>query len=38
MSLDELAHLMQAAGLLVQDKILIVTDLKAACLIGYKQS
>ena len=38
MSLDELAGLMQEAGFLVQDKILIGTGLQAACLTGYKQA
>jgi ubiquinone/menaquinone biosynthesis C-methylase UbiE len=38
MSLEELAGLMQEVGFLVQDKILIGTGLKAACLTGYKQA
>ena len=36
MSLDELADLMQEAGFLVQDKILIGKGPRAACLTGYK--
>lgn len=38
MSLDELAGLMQEAGFLVKDRILIGTSIKAACLTGYKQA
>jgi ubiquinone/menaquinone biosynthesis C-methylase UbiE len=38
MSLDELAGLMQEAGFLVKDRILIGTGIKAACLTGYKQA
>lgn len=34
-SLEELAGLMQEAGLLVKDQVLIGTGLKAACLTGY---
>ena len=34
-SLEELAGLMQEAGLRVKDQVLIGTGLKAACLTGY---